>query len=375
MMRHIGRWLLVLLLCPFAAWAHKASDSYLTLRLTEQTLQGHWDIALRDIDFALTLDSNGDGDITWGEVRTRKDEIETWALARLKLERGGLCTVQPGELLVDNHTDGAYAALQLHGQCPSKTGDIRVAYSLLFELDNSHRGLLNVSLDGETQTAVFSPDTGVQMLTAKAAPPWVALRQFVTEGAWHIWIGFDHLLFLFSLLLPAVLKREAGRWEPATSTKTVFKDVVVLVTSFTLAHSITLSAAVLGWISLPSRWVESVVALSVVLAAANNIWPVISRRLWLFTFGFGLIHGFGFASVLMDLNLPTSSLALSLLGFNLGVELGQLACVAVFLPLAYLIRGTDLYRKLLVPVGSAMAMGVGFLWLAERALNLRLIST
>lgn len=372
------RWaisLLVLCLWPLAASAHKASDSYLTLEVAGHTLQGHWDIALRDIDLALTLDADGDGNITWGELRAQRESLSSWALEHLKVERGGPCTLQVTDLQVDHHTDGAYAVLALQGYCPQTTDAMEVHYSLLFDLDSSHRGLLNLQFDGTTQTAVFSPEAGTQSLSAQAPSLLTQLRQYITEGVWHIWIGFDHLLFLFSLLLPAVLTRASGRWEPVDSPRTVFKGVLILITSFTVAHSLTLSAAVLGWISLPSRWVESVIALSVVLAAANNLWPVIDRRLWLFAFGFGLVHGFGFANVLMDLQLPASALALSLLGFNVGVELGQLACVAVFLPLAYLLRGTYLYSKIVLPAGSALTIGLATVWLVERVFDLRLISS
>ena len=112
-----------------------------------------------------------------------------------------------------------------------------------------------------------------------------------------------------------------------------------VVTAFTVAHSITLSLAALGVISLPSRLVESAIAASVVLAALNNVCPVVYGGRWIIAFCFGLIHGFGFASVLTDLGLPQDSLLLALVAFNLGVELGQLAIVAVFLPIAYALRG------------------------------------
>ena len=113
-----------------------------------------------------------------------------------------------------------------------------------------------------------------------------------------------------------------------------------VVTAFTLAHSITLTLAALRLVELPSRLVESAIAASVVLAAVNNLVPVVERRRWMVAFAFGLIHGFGFASVLAELGLPQETLVLSLLGFNLGVELGQLAIVAVFLPTAYALRNT-----------------------------------
>jgi hypothetical protein len=120
--------------------------------------------------------------------------------------------------------------------------------------------------------------------------------------------------------------------------------------------------------------VESAIAASVVLAAANNLWPVVERRRWLVAFSFGLIHGFGFASVLTELGLPKDALVLSLLGFNAGVEVGQLAIVAVFLPLAYLLRNTPLYRKGVFIGGSMCIMLVALVWLAERVFNLKLIS-
>ncbi len=151
-------------------------------------------------------------------------------------------------------------------------------------------------------------------------------------------------------------------------------EVLWVVTAFTVAHSITLSLAALQIIELPSRLVESAIAASVVLAAANNLWPVVERRRWLVAFSFGLIHGFGFASVLTELGLPKDALVLSLLGFNLGVEVGQLGIVAIFLPLAYAMRHSVLYKKGVFVGGSLLTMLVALVWLAERLLNLKLIS-
>ena len=151
-------------------------------------------------------------------------------------------------------------------------------------------------------------------------------------------------------------------------------EVLWVVTAFTVAHSITLTLAALQIVALPSRLVESAIAASVVLAAANNLWPLVERRRWLVAFGFGLIHGFGFASVLTELGLPKDALVLSLLGFNLGVEAGQLAIVAAFLPLAYLLRNTTLYLKGVFVGGSCLTLLVALVWLVERAFNLKLIS-
>jgi hypothetical protein len=145
-----------------------------------------------------------------------------------------------------------------------------------------------------------------------------------------------------------------------------------VATSFTIAHSITLSLAALSIIQLPSRLVESTIALSVVLAALNNIWPLVHGRRWLVAFGFGLIHGFGFASVLADLGLPRDALLIALVGFNVGVELGQLAIISAFLPVAYALRRTRAYRRVIFIGGSAAIALVAGVWLFERALDVKL---
>jgi len=133
-----------------------------------------------------------------------------------------------------------------------------------------------------------------------------------------------------------------------------------------LAHSLTLSLAVLGLVHLPARWVECGIALTVLLGALNNLRPVIVRRRWTMAFAFGLVHGFGFASVLADLGLHGTNLALSLLGFNAGVETGQLLIVLAVLPLAFLVRHTLLYRRAFMPAGSMAIVLLASYWLVAR---------
>ena len=364
----------LLLLLSLPVLAHKASDSYLMLDIKGSEVSGQWDIALRDIDFALGLDRDGNGEITWGEVRARHADIAAWALGSMTLQRGGSCTLQVADHLVDSHTDGAYAVLQITGNCPAAGGDLTLHYRLLFELDALHRGLLRLSLDGRPQTAVFSPQRAEQVFVAGEASRLAQFGQYLVEGIWHIWIGFDHILFLLSLLLPAVLVHEVGRWRGVARFGEALREVLWVVTAFTVAHSITLSLAALGLVSLPSRLVESAIAASVVLAAANNLKPLVEHRRWMVAFGFGLIHGFGFASVLTELGLPQETLVLSLLGFNLGVETGQLAIVAAFLPLAYTLRATGFYRRGVFVGGSLITLAIALIWLIERAFDLKLIS-
>ena len=362
----------VLLALPAAA--HKASDSYLALAVQGREVSGQWDIALRDIDFALGLDADGNGEITWGELRARHHDVAAWALGRLSLQRDGACELRVADNLVDDHTDGAYAVLKLSGHCPSAAGELVLGYRLLFDLDALHRGLLRLDIDGVTRTGVMAPDRAEQRFAAGEVSRLDQFAQYLVEGIWHIWIGFDHILFLLSLLLPAVLVHEVRRWRGVARFREALAEVLWVVTAFTLAHSITLSLAALGLVELPSRLVESAIAASVVLAAANNLKPLVEHRRWMVAFGFGLIHGFGFASVLAELGLPQETLVLSLLGFNLGVEVGQLAIVAVFLPCAYALRQTPFYRIGIFIGGSVLTLGIALVWFIERAFDLKLIS-
>jgi hypothetical protein len=358
------------------AYADKFSTSYLLLQVTDQRINGQWDIALRDLDMAVGLDQDGNGQITWNEVHNRQGEISAYALSHLGLvSNGGTCTPVVRQQLISNHSDGAYSVLRFTAICPSMIKKLTVAYNLLFQRDPQHKGLLRLQTPLGISTAVFSADHSEESFTLQKTSAFVQFREFVKTGIDHIWSGFDHLLFLFSLLLPAVFIWVGKSWQPAENFKTAFIDVLKIVTAFTLAHSITLTLATLHIVALPSRWVESGIAASVVIAALNNLFTVVHGRRWLVAFGFGLIHGFGFATVLTDLGLPRSVLALALVGFNLGVEIGQLSIVAAFLPIAFALRRTWFYRKMLFVVGSAAIITVASVWFIERAFNLKLISS
>ena len=365
---------LLALLCACAAQAHKPSDSYLALRVEGMAVRGQWDIALRDLEFAIGLDANGDGAITWGELRAKRKEIEVYAFSRLKINSDGkTCAAANTEFLVDEHSDGAYAVLRFEADCGTPPPPaIELSYSLFFDLDPTHRGLLRIERGGTTQTGVLSPERPRFAFGADAASALSQFFDYLREGVWHICIGFDHILFLLSLLLPSVLILKKNEWRAAERFRDTFWDVFKVVTSFTVAHSITLSLAALSVIALPSRLVESTIALSVVLAALNNLKPMVAERRWAVAFAFGLIHGFGFASVLADLGLPQGTLLLALVGFNLGVEVGQLAIVGAFLPIAYLLRGSWFYRRLVFAGGSAAIAVIALVWLAERALDVKL---
>ena len=353
--------------------AHKPSDSYLTLAVPSsgEVLQGQWDIALRDLDFVLGLDANHDGVITWGELKAARTRVADYAFSRLTLEGIGrgdrsTCPAQLTGLLVDEHVDGHYAVLRFSADCGLRPTGLAVHYRLLFEVDPTHRGLLQVVGAGGEQAAVLSRESPGASFSVSSPGRWQQLAAFVSEGIWHILKGYDHVLFLLTLLLPAVVRYSGRGWEPRASLRDAALEVLQVVTAFTLAHSLTLSLAVLGLVHLPARWVESAIALTVLLGALNNLTPLIVRRRWAVAFGFGLVHGLGFASVIADLGLHGANLALSLLGFNAGVEMGQMLIVLAVLPLAFLLRDTALYRRTFMPAGSAAIVLLAGYWLVVR---------
>lgn len=369
--------IVILLVCLFyavLAHAHKPSDSYISLSVKGNHIQGQWDIALRDLDYAIGLDANDDGQITWSELRSRQADITAYVLPRLLISGDGVaCSSHVHEHLVDRHSDGAYEVLRFSAECRTSPKTLELNYSLFAELDPQHKGLLNLQHQGITRTAIFGIEQPLQRFELANSSPWRQFLGFVREGVWHIWIGFDHILFLLALLLSAVLLRRGGQWVAVGDFRSAFWNVLKIVTAFTVAHSVTLSLAALSVIQLPTRLVETTIAGSIVVGAINNIRPVIHARLWMVAFIFGLIHGFGFASVLADLHLPHDALLRSLVGFNIGVELGQLAIVALFLPLAFLLRHTHLYQRYTLGVGSFAIATLAAIWMAERLLDFKLL--
>ena len=369
-------WLLLLfylLLAP-SARAHQPGESYLTLRLTNAVIRGQWDIALRDLDATIGLDANGDGAVTWDELRARHKAILNFALPRLAVRVNGV----ERELLVTeqqvaSYPDGVYSVVLFTIEDLHRPRQLEVSYRLFFDTHPAHRALVNLDFGGTNQIHVFSVGRATQQFDLTKPDTLRELADFGAEGVTHIWGGFDHVLFLVALLLPAVLQREGSGWRAAESFRPALVNVVQIVTAFTLAHSLTLTLAVLELVTLPSRLVESAIAASVVLAAWNNLRPLVRERVWLFAFGFGLLHGFGFASALAGFGLKSGSLLAPLVGFNLGVELGQLVIVIGFLPLAWALRGSWFYQQLTLRLGSTFVLLLAATWMVQRLFDLPLL--
>jgi hypothetical protein len=368
--------LLVAAVLSFAlpASAHKPSDSYLTLAVTGTHVGGRWDIALRDLANAIDLDADGNGAITWAELYAREGEVTSYAMRHLGLAADGVaCPLAPRGLKVASHSDGTYAVVDFDAACVAPPRTLDVAYSLFFDIDPQHRGIVRIDDGAGTRTAIFSPHDTQQTFERSALRPMRQLGAAIRLGVGHIFAGIDHLCFLVALLLPSVLVRH-GRWgwSPVPRLRPALVDVLKIVTAFTLAHSITLTLATLEVLRLPSRLVESGIAASVVVVAVNNVFPVLADDRWTAAFALGLLHGFGFSATLMDLGLPRQNLALTLFGFNVGVEIGQMCVVAAFVPLAYLARRTWLYQRVGLVGGSLAIAGVAGLWLVERVFAVKI---
>ncbi len=369
----VAFFLLLTLLLPRLASAHKPSDSYLTLTVRGAQVDGRWDIAIRDLDYAMGLDQDGNGEVTWGELRARRADVASLALGHLAVRSSDtVCPTTLRDMKVAGHSDGSYAVLLFDAACPAEPRELDVDYELFFDIDPQHHGIVRVDDGAGTRTAIFTPRDRRQTFVATTLAPGHQLAAAIELGVHHIFAGIDHLLFLIALLLPSVLVRRGKTWEPVTRFRVALVDVLKIVTAFTVAHSITLSLSALEVLRLPSRFVESGIAASVVLAAVNNLVRVLEEDRWTAAFALGLLHGFGFSATLMDLGLPRKNLVLTLFGFNVGVEIGQMCVVAAFLPLAYLARRSVFYRRVGLVAGSVVIAVVASVWFVERAFVLRI---
>jgi len=368
-----------------AAQAHKASDSYLQLTVAEPGLSVRWDIALRDLDAAIDLDTDEDGRLTWAEVKAGWPRIESYALGRLVIDGCGLRLT--GHAL-ERRNDGAYAVMFLVSDCTLTQSPI-ITYTLFAEVDPTHRGIAKIQRPGQSNIlALLDPSrpsqagTSAPPIAGEAVVPKLSAAvvgrvdsrwEFLREGVRHILTGYDHVLFLLCLLLPSVMRRTPQGWRPVEHLSQAVLPVVGIVSAFTVAHSITLALAALKIVSLSPSVIEPAIAATIILAALDNVWPVFPVRRVIVTFVFGLIHGFGFAGVLAELNLPTSEFAWALLQFNLGLEVGQLLIVVCVTALLFALRQRSRYPSWVIRGGSFAAMLVGVLWLIERTANVSLL--
>jgi hypothetical protein len=360
------------------ALAHSSSNSFISVNQENSTVAVRIDLPLRDMDLRFDFDRNLDRAITWQEIKQQAPAVMQWLTEGIAWSsESGVCRLGADHWAAAQYADEYYLSIEAPLNCDQTTPpkQLKVRYQLFFDQDTLHRGLIKATIDQTALSAVFSPDRPEVVLDQqKSGFFWVAAT-YLVEGIWHIWIGADHILFLLSLLLPCVflgqsqgnqLPDRVGRWQPVQAIKPAIMNVLAVVTAFTVAHSITLGLTVFDILNPPSDLIEPMIAASVVVAALGNLTKRLIHLRWQIAFGFGLIHGFGFASVLADLGLPSGQLTAALLGFNLGVELGQLAIVGVFFPIAWKLRATALYRWGFVVAGSIAIAAIAAYWLVQR---------
>jgi hypothetical protein len=349
------------------AMAHSQSYGYLDIATANRSVAGSLALAVRDLDTLFDLDQNGDGKITWGEIRSRESDIATSALEKLAVGTPSEnCALAGQPFLTEPRGGENYIIIPFGGTCPAMNGKIRISYGLMFDVDAQHRGLVALTTPSGTQNFVLTPDSATIALDAGGAG-WVSeFLTFTSHGVHHIWTGYDHILFLITLLLGTAVQARESRVRPALI------EAAKVVTAFTLSHTLTLGLAASEILRIPVAVSESLIAATIVLAAVNNIWPLLSRRIWLIALVFGLIHGVGFANVLADMELARRNLLVSLLAFNLGVEIGQLAIVLAAFPLILLAVRFTRTRGATAAANLAVSL-IGTLWFVNRAFGMGLL--
>jgi len=391
----LGFWLV-----PESLSAHRPDQSYVFLDVYQDSLGVSYEILIKDLNKA--LDTDLPTRATKGDIEPILSTILDYYNDNVKFSfKGEEYTLDFKDFgFFDISKKDNYLLLNYVINTGRPTPDsIAVYYNVLVEKDPSHSGYViirnnwkggvlnqeaNIVQDYQEpgQTKIVSLEKG-SVLTGF----WMMMKQ----GMIHIWIGIDHILFLLALTLPAIMTftllghKRAGEGERiefsrplsffngyatyAKSFKPAFTYVLKIITFFTLAHTITLSLAALQIVNLPGSLVESLIALSIIVAAAHNIYPMFKGSDWLIAFGFGLFHGFGFASVLADLGLRGEYMTYTLLGFNLGVEIGQIGILAILFPILFVLRKAKFYPKLYIGITVFIAF-VALLWFLSRAFGL-----
>jgi hypothetical protein len=348
------------------AEAHANGASYLRVVSGDQNagIFATWDIAAADLQLPLELDANGDGVFTAAEISARRAVIVLFATSRLELRRGGdRCRLTIGELTTRQRQSQLYLSLQFNGACP-RSGPVDVTTAMFFG-SRGYSTLLDVQTPNGRFPAVLS--MGGASWIEPATPSMLdTLLRFLREGVWHVLVGYDHIAFLLLLLLPSVLRGTEVGWTAAESSREVIHNLLKVVTAFTIAHSITLGLASTGVVQIPVQPIEVAIAGSIVVAGLLNLVPAASGWRLRLAFGFGFVHGFGFANALREISADGSRLAPMLAGFNLGVELAQLMIVAVTLPILWLLSRRARYSRRFMPALSMATAFTGAIWLVGR---------
>ena len=362
------------------ALAHSYNESYIYFDVSETRLSGQLQVTMTDLAQVMAQDASVETPMSKEAFEAQKIEIFEYFEARMKLFREGAALPVSFDKVEFLGTEiDTFAIMHfnvLDGVEVPHT--IEMSYDALFsDIDPTHRGFAligsntrNGMEENESYISlIFAPGDGVKTLFLNDERPEAVAKTFLVHGVWHIWLGFDHVLFLIALLISSVMVINAARWEPSASLGASLRNTVKIVTVFTLAHTVTLTLATFEIVTLPVVFVEAVIAISIAVVALGNLFPKVHTTSWKVVFIFGLFHGFGFANVLAPLGLDPARKALGLLAFNIGVELGQLAIVLVVFPIFFLLRRLPAYRIGAMQVCSAALIAIALFWFTERTIG------
>jgi hypothetical protein len=361
--------------------AHSAGESYIYLGVYEDKLTGVFHIALRDLNNALGLQTP-DVKITEDNLADRISEIHSYYEAKVQfLDEDNELPIRFTGLDMLRSRDIWALTEFVIVEDAIRPEVIGIDYNVLFDKDPEHVALLvikhfwnaGIFNNKERVSLAFGPDNRRQQLSFSGHSVFTGFMGVVKLGIgrlWSLWKGIDHILFIIALVLPAAMVRKNGVWRPVTEFRTAFIYMVKVIALFTIAHSVTLSIAALGLFSLPNRLVESIIAISIAVAALDIIFPIFKRKIGWVVFIFGLIHGFGFASDLARSGALSEHLFFSLLGFNLGVEIGQVLLVGFMFLNVYLIRQYSFYYDVLMRYSAIALILLGMYWTVDRAFRI-----
>jgi HupE/UreJ protein len=349
--------------CSSAA-AHDPGLSMVDIQLNNDQFFAHITYARKDIEQLIQLDKDHRDGISNAEFAQAQTGLKQFITAALEFSIGKkIIHPQSTDIQLDK-SDAIHFRLQF---LPAAATNITIYSTMIDQFSLGHRQFVKVkTTSGLISSRILSARDPLFEIYLPRPDLWGVFNNFVVEGVWHIWIGFDHILFVVTLLLPAVLLLKQGQWLPGNDFRHTFSQTVKVISAFTIAHSLTLALTVFNVLTLPAQAVESIIAATVIIAAVNNIYKCVEGRLWMLAFVFGLIHGMGFASVLLELGLPSNTQALALIAFNIGVEIGQIAIIIAILPTLYYFRTRRFYRPLLIQGGSWMIVVIASIWFFER---------
>ncbi len=364
------------------AGAHRNDESYLYLDIGDDDLRGNVQMPYPDIREVLGLELDGSVEDVEAEIEANLGLLQDYAAERTTIGfdgRNWSYTFDGFELLDDEDVSGdglGYVILpfvvDLEGGAVPQLIDVGFTPFLEEIPDRNNIALISNYWEGgvigqeANELVIFTSDAAAGRIDLGNPSQWNNFRASIDLGVDHIRTGPDHIFFIFVLLLPSVLILVRMVWYPAASFGRSLLRVLIVATMFTLAHSITFTLAGLDYLPLPpAKLTETLIAVSIAVAALNNLRPVLGHREWLIAFVFGLFHGLGFAGFVEQLEISQTTKLVSLLGRNLGIEIGQAVIVLMTFPALWLLSRTRVYRPFFVIASAALA-ALSSVWVIER---------